>query len=114
MSAKETVMTQEAISDAKAEAVMVWVEKMKARVIGLTARDVSEFISSDESRELVEKALIEKQATVSFKAGIKEVLEWIGTHGKEDSLECADSPPEAVLVVNWVQWQAQLQEWEKE
>ena len=62
--------------------------------------------------ESVAKALVE-QAEISFKAGIKEVVEWIDTHQSCDITQVTfdrKSVEPCVLIKN-SGWQAKLKDW---
>lgn len=57
------------------------------------------------------RALLEKQAELSFKAGMREVIEWINdpfnTCNEVDDLE----QPTGMKMFNDSEWQSELKEW---
>lgn len=61
------------------------------------------FLSS-ERREVEDKAIARRQAEISFKAGIKEVVEWLKSY-KRDEISC-----DTWLIPNDA-WQFKLKEW---
>ena len=59
------------------------------------------------------KVMLEQQAEISFKAGIKEVVEWIDTHQSCDITQVTfdrKSVEPCVLIKN-SGWQAKLKDW---
>ena len=62
----------------------------------------------DLSRELWVDALISEQAEISFKAGIKEVVDWVQLVPPETKLPEGNMPH---YVISIEQWQAKLKEW---
>jgi len=50
--------------------------------------------------------ICQAQAEISFKAGIKEVVEWVNSNAQQDAEECHGS-----LTLDPNEWQWQLKEW---
>ena len=96
---------------------------MKARDTVMTGKQVDSEMDRieklDTSYTTAELELCKAQAEISFKAGIREVVEWINslprTHGAEYVFEKYGSPPDIHptfkprIFTN--EWQAKLKEW---
>jgi hypothetical protein len=60
---KDVLLTTEEIYDAETEAVIGWINKMKARSIGVTARDIASNWNSEEVIKLMRHSIAVSQVS---------------------------------------------------
>ena len=85
------------------EAKDTYIMESKNKLMVLTCHD-------DLSRELWVDALISEQAEISFKAGIKELVDWVEEHGEKIY---EDFHPDFIALrrIAEDEYQAKLKEW---
>ena len=84
------------------EAKDTYIMESKNKLMVLTCHD-------DLSRELWVDALISEQAEISFKAGKKEVVDWVNDWFVLNNTEINVNTP--TRIVDETKWRAKLKEW---
>jgi len=86
------------------EAKDTYIMESKNKLMVLTCHD-------DLSRELWVDALISEQAEISYKAGKKEVVDWVNKHGITHGVVGSKFILSPHTSFNSTGWQAKLKEW---
>jgi len=97
MEAKETVMSLDAFN--------LWSSAWHVE------NDVPELYMKADFLSRWELAKLEHQAEISFKAGIKEVAEWIETVAGRDKFTATNGEHYGMLTILDETWQAKLKSW---
>ena len=88
---------------------------MEAKDTVMTRREIAGTLTSMGSAEgdltFAQRKLLEKQAEISFKAGIKEAVEWIQSYVQLDILEDENGHPIPYYCFDDIVLQAKLKEW---